>query len=589
MAHPSWKRQTSSGEQDQDEPRRSGIPAWKLEVLERRRRKASNTDEPDASEVASRQDSVVTEEVVLMENIALVKDNPFVIRERLQSRSNSASRPLVSRSGSRTTQDILSVYSGMPGVRTICTDNIIIIESEPSAVRAYNGRGCNDVTVLCDHAVPERPSLTRQRHSCERHDDVREGRKSDCDDSELLQGAALNGHAISESCHDRKEQHRAYCEKTQTVHTSRSRFEALGSQKETDGTLGLGRQLAVPFKRLGINSFTVNPNNKEPIVINNLQGNLSRGSHVAVHNGQVLKPKYGDTTHKFIGFGARSMVHKSDTFEIRPAPVPDLSSIAEDDQQGRSLAILRVESKNSFTVIPKRKRTPQSDGTYGNAERLIFKSSKVDASHSPNDQLGASDQGVGVQQPNTPNKKSEQVSPAGIHTVWNKSRVEQDVSGSREDKTLDTKQIRPVNLSSQLVPVASSSPDLSESRISSTLARAAVEKVSGKTITVKPRRAAVPEDQTSPLNSPVDEPSPKPRPTKRFPMAEEIQVIGGYQQLERSCLSKGGSKIKNVSLIESVFKVDECFDIFVAIDMKENLKHLAKPMSLLPIGLNRLL
>uniref|UniRef100_A0A667YHI0 Taperin n=1 Tax=Myripristis murdjan TaxID=586833 RepID=A0A667YHI0_9TELE len=46
--------------------------------------------------------------------------------------------------------------------------------------------------------------------------------------------------------------------------------------------------------------------------------------------------------------------HPSPEFEIRPSPKPDLSRIPEGDTQARALANLRLQSRNSFTVIPRR-------------------------------------------------------------------------------------------------------------------------------------------------------------------------------------------------------------------------------------------
>ncbi|KAK1155783.1 taperin-like [Acipenser oxyrinchus oxyrinchus] len=44
----------------------------------------------------------------------------------------------------------------------------------------------------------------------------------------------------------------------------------------------------------------------------------------------------------------------NDSFEIRQAPKPDMSCIPEGDIQARALANIRLQSKNSFTIIPKR-------------------------------------------------------------------------------------------------------------------------------------------------------------------------------------------------------------------------------------------
>ncbi|KAM9324267.1 taperin [Gastrophryne carolinensis] len=53
-----------------------------------------------------------------------------------------------------------------------------------------------------------------------------------------------------------------------------------------------------------------------------------------------------------------SSTSKNDSFEIRPAPKPDLSSIPEDNMQARALANIRMQSKNSFVFVPKKRQAP---------------------------------------------------------------------------------------------------------------------------------------------------------------------------------------------------------------------------------------
>ncbi|KAK7124200.1 hypothetical protein R3I94_018534 [Phoxinus phoxinus] len=84
----------------------------------------------------------------------------------------------------------------------------------------------------------------------------------------------------------------------------------------------------------------------------------------------------------------------------------------------------------------------------------------------------------------------------------------------------------------------------------------------GNTITITPRRpAGIPSPSSIPTATPKAAPSatiPTPAPSntretgkKRYPTAEEIEVIGGYQNLERSCLAKSRATTKAVKV---------CFD-----------------------------
>ncbi|NWS50211.1 PPR18 protein, partial [Probosciger aterrimus] len=77
----------------------------------------------------------------------------------------------------------------------------------------------------------------------------------------------------------------------------------------------------------------------------------------------------------------------------------------------------------------------------------------------------------------------------------------------------------------------------------------ALERRSGNTITVRPRRGVTGTGTgttAGPEPSPAPGPEPLPPPKKRYPTAEEIQVIGGYLALPRSCLAKSHPHRKKV-------------------------------------------
>ncbi|NXI43759.1 PPR18 protein, partial [Galbula dea] len=78
----------------------------------------------------------------------------------------------------------------------------------------------------------------------------------------------------------------------------------------------------------------------------------------------------------------------------------------------------------------------------------------------------------------------------------------------------------------------------------------ALQRRSGNTITVRPARrgGAGTEGRSStppPPPLPTSNP-PQGSPKKRYPTAEEIQVIGGYLALPRSCLAKNDPHRKKV-------------------------------------------
>ncbi|NXT96437.1 PPR18 protein, partial [Anhinga rufa] len=81
-------------------------------------------------------------------------------------------------------------------------------------------------------------------------------------------------------------------------------------------------------------------------------------------------------------------------------------------------------------------------------------------------------------------------------------------------------------------------------------AHPALQRRSGNTITVRPRRGVTangPEAGSPASSAPSAPPAAPPGPPKkRYPTAEEIQVIGGYLALPRSCLAKNDPHRKKV-------------------------------------------
>ncbi|XP_061089817.1 phostensin-like isoform X1 [Conger conger] len=113
------------------------------------------------------------------------------------------------------------------------------------------------------------------------------------------------------------------------------------------------------------------------------------------------------------------------------------------------------------------------------------------------------------------------------------------------------------------VPPPSASPSISPSQspslpLFSLRNSAAGLSKRGKTITINPRTlgtgmSSLPSPGVTGL--PPSAPSPTPHVTeekgkKRYPTVEEIEVIGGYQILEKSCLAKGSQKTVKVSFDE---------------------------------------
>ncbi|TRY82250.1 hypothetical protein DNTS_009364 [Danionella cerebrum] len=78
----------------------------------------------------------------------------------------------------------------------------------------------------------------------------------------------------------------------------------------------------------------------------------------------------------------------------------------------------------------------------------------------------------------------------------------------------------------------------------------------GTTITITPRRCAPSATPNSTKATPQSHECSPSGGKKRFPSAEEIQVIGGYQSLEKSCLSKSRSSSRMVSSVLFLFQTE---------------------------------
>ncbi|XP_067165443.1 taperin [Apteryx mantelli] len=128
-------------------------PAWKREILERKRAKLAGAagGEPEPPAAAARgQAAPPGERLVVAESLGPLHENPFMRleseRRRLRQglpggrpgrgpgpgpglgRGPGAARPL---------QQLLELYSAVPGIRTIRADNILIIESQPDAAACF--------------------------------------------------------------------------------------------------------------------------------------------------------------------------------------------------------------------------------------------------------------------------------------------------------------------------------------------------------------------------------------------------------------------------------------------------------------------
>ncbi|KAJ8415467.1 hypothetical protein AAFF_G00424470 [Aldrovandia affinis] len=275
------------------------------------------------------------------------------------------------------------------------------------------------------------------------------------------------------------------------------------------------------------------------------------------------------------GTSPRQLPH-SPTFEIRPSPRPDLSALPPDDVQARALANLRLQSRNSFTVIPKRVRPAvPSDRAVPSSDRAVT-SDPI----KPAPSLGPHHRATETQ----PTEVPKPTPPASPPPSSSSLKVQEESPVPRQALT-EPPEPHPLN------PYASPSPSvevtaeppvqvelppsidqLPVTNIDDVVVehpQAATSPVvfhrKGNTFTVVPKRRPDPESGSpEPQDPAVDQKAaaqaPKQAPyaelgsllKKRYPKAEEIEVVGGYLSLSRSCLSKtSGRKKLKISFNES--------------------------------------
>uniref|UniRef100_A0A8D3ATU4 Taperin n=1 Tax=Scophthalmus maximus TaxID=52904 RepID=A0A8D3ATU4_SCOMX len=210
------------------------------------------------------------------------------------------------------------------------------------------------------------------------------------------------------------------------------------------------------------------------------------------------------------------VARSSPDFEIRPSPRPDLNRIPDGDTQALALANLRLQSRNSFTVIPK-----------------------------PRSHLAPSSPPPPTEWQRCPCQECQPPMPR--HPLCHPQRGGGEKEQEEKDLVIRSSKPEP----SPTVATSPSPPPPSE------------PSKKGNTFTVVPKRRADNEAQSSspePQQEASTEAPPGSTPPqapyaqlgsllkKRYPAVEEIEVIGGYLALARSCLSKMGSTGKKLTI-----------------------------------------
>ncbi|NXC49630.1 TPRN protein, partial [Penelope pileata] len=234
------------------------------------------------------------------------------------------------------------------------------------------------------------------------------------------------------------------------------------------------------------------------------------------------------------------------SFDILPAPRPDLAAIPAHDLQAQALAKLRLNSRNSFVFVPRRE----------GSTALPAAPSPGAGPPPPSPQQKAQKEPPRVSAP-------EQEEPVASRPVPPDPSV--PVTYIDDIVETDGGELSPgaARTESSAQPGAAG-PDLEMEFSSAPLYRAhgpGLHPRGANTFTVVPRRKAPgtgPQAEGRPQREEEEEeeeskgrgaenaagPQAGLSLKKRYPTVHEIEVIGGYLSLERSCMSKTGSRRK---------------------------------------------
>nr|XP_031362141.1 taperin [Lonchura striata domestica] len=242
------------------------------------------------------------------------------------------------------------------------------------------------------------------------------------------------------------------------------------------------------------------------------------------------------------------------SFEIHPAPKPDLAAIPAHDLQAQALAKLRLNSRNSFIFVPRREGSP------ARPPAPIAR---------PGPPPAPSEGKAPTEPPRAPGPEQEEpiTSPPApldpsVPVTYIDDIVEPDSGAGPAART--------ASLADQ---PGGAGPDLEMEFSSVPLYKphSAPQQRGGSTFTVVPKRKPVApglqaladasgrpqreeeeeEEESKGRGKAVenaDGPQVGTAHKKRYPTVNEIEVIGGYLSLERSCMSKTGSRRKKMKI-----------------------------------------
>ncbi|XP_074546174.1 taperin [Halichoeres trimaculatus] len=626
----------------------------------------SNNKEPRpaAPERSFSREDEGQESLVLQESLGPLEENPFIKlekeRRRRQDRENAA-RPV---------QHILELYGSVPGIRTIRAENIIIIESDPDYFPEAGGlksgsqwqqngvSGYSSLNDLLDRrgsAVTEirakevviydttlskseenLSTLGRPDHEVSSYETGQgQGRVS-----RMLQKFDSNYGKLQKKSHSTENLLDLDCSASRPRLWSKQQPDLVpkprqGPSVSSPGSSQPSSPVFQGFWSSKPKSSTSDPSSPkrsaaQPQFVSSFRQRFEesggRGTAVPSRDepdrGQTKptrerdwegaevppKPKVPCSPETLLARAVSpsspisKVSHSSTDYEIRPSPKPDLSRIPDGDVQARALANLRLQSKNSFQVIPKRRPspTPLSPIRSSPSHRAAGVTSPgvPNSPHTPTPSSMPSKRNEekvkeekDVERPGRPSKAesspsvatspvpppvSEPLSPPpALTSVPSSPPAPSSPPSSPAFSPVPCDSPAPSPVPSSPSLLAPEQPTIDQLPVTNIddievelpqripVPSPMVHRKKGNTFTVIPKRRPESEAQPSspePQQEASSEGAPGSTPPqapysqlgtllkKRYPAVEEIEVIGGYLSLEKSCLVKTGSTGKKLKI-----------------------------------------
>ncbi|XP_042735029.1 taperin [Lagopus leucura] len=640
-------------------------PAWKREILERKRAKLAGAaaGETESAAAAVRGPAGTGERLVVAESLGPLRENPFMrleserrrLRRGLPGHGPEAARPL---------QQLLELYSAVPGIRTIRADNILIIESQPDAAACFadgeapSGRRRDppaaspprrpdplrellarrgaavaeiraDQVLIYEAAEAQEPleaaepgTVSRLLEKFGQRPRGRRRRGGEAPAGAAPPPAAPGSPRSSAPPKAAPTSPRPSVPKAAPTSPRAASPRAAAPRPlppplprpaapQPAGTQAVpvspraatppavpisppapmaAPKAAVPqancfLHKIGSNSFTVAPRGlpppsrvphrvpqsppsrvpqpttrsvppKGPPVPSTSAANARRPKPEEVEVAASPPPSASlapGATQPLSAFAPRA----GGSFEIHPAPRPDLAAIPAHDLQAQALAKLRLNSRNSFLFVPRREGGTALPAAQSHATGPSPPPSPQQKVQKEPPRVSAPEQEEPIASPPAPLDPS-------VPVTYIDDIVEPD-SGE-----LSPRAVRTENLDQP----RGSGPELEMEISSVPLYRPhspGLHQTGGNTFTVVPKRkpgASGPQGLTEAGGRPqqeeeeedeeskgrskavenADGPQVGTSHKKRYPTVNEIEVIGGYLSLERSCMSKTGSRRKKMKI-----------------------------------------